>query len=404
MSKVSKREEGKAVSLFPAPISLPYFRTVTAALALHESQPGPRTLAALHRRVKASAAKRPGIYELLDPTGAVIYVGKSRDLRQRLLSYFTAPWPESKSARLIRCAADLRWRYLPSEFAALLEELRRIQEVKPLYNVHGNRYRASLAFVKVTAGKAPRLVVTESAREVTARYYGPFRGRAQALRGVRTLADLLGLRDCADRIPMVFEDQQSLFDQPLSPLCIRHELGTCLAPCAARVTASRYGVAVRAAAEFLEGRATHPLGVVLDRMQHAAAARQFERAAAWRGRLDELVWLFGAVARLRAAVEALSFVYSVRDESGEGDDRVYLIRRGTIRATAPLPRSPLEREAFARVVRDCTADPEPAPAARTGREMSQLLLLMHWFRTHPEAYEDTSPYERWTHVQGASLQ
>lgn len=335
------------------------------------------------------------MYELLDATGAVIYVGKAKDLRQRLLSYFSAPWPESRSARLIRCAANLRWRYLPSEFAALLEELRRIQELKPVYNVHGNRYRASLVFVKVTAGPAPRLLVTEGTRDATARYYGPFRGRAQAERGVRTLADLLGLRDCAERLPMLFSDQASLFDQPLSPLCIRHDLGTCLAPCAARVSASRYRLAVGAALDFFEGRSARPLDVALDRMLEAAAARQFERASAWRGRLDELVWLFGAVARLRAAIESLTFVYAVRDESGGGDDRVYLVRRGTLRAEAPWPRTPLERQAFAAVVREHAGNRDPEPAARTGRDMSQLLLLMHWFRTHPEAYENTSPLERW---------
>jgi excinuclease ABC subunit C len=81
--------------------------------------------------VKATAPKLPGVYELIDAAGTVIYVGKARSLRARLLSYFTAPWPESKGARLIRCAAELRWRVLPSEFAALLEEQRRIQELRP---------------------------------------------------------------------------------------------------------------------------------------------------------------------------------------------------------------------------------------------------------------------------------
>ncbi len=365
-----------------------------SALALQDLRPSPATRAALRRRVRAEAARRPGIYEFLDAAGAVIYVGKAKDLRQRLLSYFTAPWPESKSAQLIRCAADVRWRYLPTEFAALLEELRRIQELKPLYNVHGHRYRATLAFVKLTAAPAPKLVVTDGTRDPAARYFGPFRGRAQTARGVRTLADLLGLRDCAERLPMVFADQPSLFEQARAPLCIRHELGTCLGPCAAKVGATRYARAVAGASDFLEGRTAHPLDLVLDRMADAAAAQAFECAAAWRGRLDELTWLFAAVARLRAAVEALTFVYTLRDQGGGSDDRAYVIHRGVVRAEAPWPRTPLEREAFAALVRQ-HAQPEPAPVARSGREMAQLLLVMHWFRTHAEAYEHASAFARW---------
>ncbi len=367
-----------------------------SALALQVTPTGPAVLAALHRRVKATAPKLPGVYEFLDPAGTVVYVGKAKSLRTRLLSYFTAPWPESKSARLVRGAAELRWRVLPSEFAALLEELRLIQELRPAYNVRGTRYRASIAFIKVTGQKAARLTVTESARDPGALYYGPFRGRGPTLAAVRTLADLLGLRDCADRVPMVFADQPSLFDAPLQAACIRHELGTCLGPCAARVSADRYAEATRAALDFLDGRSAHPFDRALDVMADASAAEAYERAALWRTKFEELTWLFAAVARLRAAVDGLSFVYAVDDKAGNGDDRVYLVRHGVVKAEAARPRTPIERDAFAATVRRETQDQGPAPAARGGREMAQLLLVMSWFRNNPDEYERTSPFARWT--------
>jgi excinuclease ABC subunit C len=131
-------------------------------------------------------------------------------------------------------------------------------------------------------------------------------------------------------------------------------------------------------------------------MTDAAQAQEFERAAHWRERFDELTWLFGALARLRAAVEGLSFVYEVKAESGAGDDRVYLVRHGTIRAEAAQPRTPIEREAFAESVRRSMQGALPAPAARSGAEMQQLLLVMSWFRRYPEQYDQTSPYARWT--------
>lgn len=369
---------------------------MSAPTLLQEIIPAPQTLAALKRRVQANAPKRPGVYEFLGAAGEVVYVGKAKSLRQRLLSYFSAP-TSSKSNQLIRCAEGIRWRYLPSEFAAIIEELRLIQTLRPRYNARGQpTSRAALTFVKLTAAPASRLVVTDRPRDPAALYYGPFRGRAQTTEALRVLADLLGLRDCADRTPMRFADQPSFFDQPLVPLCIRHELGHCLGPCAAKVGADRYGRAVLAAQDFLEGRAAHPLDVVLDHMADAASARAFERATHWRGRFETLTGLFASVARLRAAVDGLSFVFTVKDESGNGEDRVYIIRRGTLRGFAALPRTPIESEAFAAMVRQHTQDPEPAPVARTGVEMSQLLLVMSWFRQHPEDYEHTSAYTRWT--------
>ena len=365
------------------------------ALALHDSTASPRTLAELKRRVMSSAAKQPGIYEFLDQAGGTIYVGKAKDLRTRLLSYFSAPWPGSKGAKLIRCAADIRFRYVPSEFAALLEEQRMIASLRPPYNVAGISYRSQLAFIKVTGGAAPRLVVSESARDSGSLYYGPFRGRTATTAAVRTLVDLLGLRDCAEKQPMRFADQPSLFDAPVPPACIRFDLGTCLGPCAARCSSATYELAAAVARDFLEGRGAGPMDRVLDTMATAADEREFERATLWRGKFDQLTWLFGALARLRAAIEGLSFVYSVPDESGGGKDRLYCIRHGVVKAEVVPPTTPIERAAFAETARRLSVDAGPAPAAHNGTEMTQLLLVMSWFRRNPAEYERTSPFRRW---------
>jgi hypothetical protein len=152
---------------------------------------------------------------------------------------------------------------------------------------------------------------------------------------------------------------------------------------------------VRTAVDFLEGRTAGPIGKVLDQMADAAERADFERAALWLEKLEALEWLFSAVARLATALEALSFVYVVRDVTGHRDDRAYLIRRGLVLAEAPLPCTPIERLAFASSVERHTAMPAPALAARTATEMDQLLLVTSWFRQHPEAFEATSPYAGW---------
>jgi len=374
-----------------------------SALALDLSDAAP-PLERLRAVVRAEAPKRPGVYVFADPHGRVVYVGKAKNLRQRLLSYFTAPYPESKSAQLIRCVTHIRWRPLPSEFAALLEEQRLIKSMRPAYNVVGTDTRAALAFVKLTAAPAPKLALTDEPRDAKALYYGPFRGRAQTGDAVRALSDLLKLRDCAQALPMRFADQASLFEAPPpTPVrgvasgarCMRHDLGTCLGPCAALVSAERYHQAARSAEDFLEGRSAHPLDVVLDEMAAAARAHEFERAAAWKRKFEVLEWFFSAVSRLRAAIEGLSFVYEVKDTAGGKDDRVYLVKHGVVKAEAPWPLTPLERQAFAKEVEVHALDPGPAPAARTAREMDQVLLIMSWFRQHPAEYAHTGPFARW---------
>ncbi len=371
------------------------------ALQLEEQLP---PLERLRATVRADAPKTPGVYVFADPHGRVVYVGKAKNLRQRLLSYFTAPYPESKSAQLIRCATHIRWRPLPTEFAALIEEQRLIKSLRPAYNVVGTETRAATLFIKLTGGPAPKLALTDEPRDAKAMYYGPFRGRGMTGEAVRALTDLLKLRDCNQALPMYFADQASLFEAPKQqPVrsaasgarCMRYDLGTCLGPCAGLVTADRYEEATRRAADFLEGRSAHPLDVVLDQMADATKAREFERAAHWKEKFEALEWFFGAVSRLRAAIEGLSFVYQVKDASGGKDDRVYLVKHGVVRAEAPWPRTPLEKQAFAQQVEQLALNPEPAPAARTAREMDQLLLVMSWFRQHPQEYEHATSFAKW---------
>src|SRR5690349_15648765 len=91
-------------------------------------------VAAMRAHVRASAKDRPGVYRWLSPEGEVVYVGKSKKLRTRLLSYFRCG-SEEKGSRIVREAATIEWEYTPSEFAALLEELRLIKRYRPRLNV-----------------------------------------------------------------------------------------------------------------------------------------------------------------------------------------------------------------------------------------------------------------------------
>ena len=109
----------------------------------------------LHGRVRALAENRPAVYRMFDGTGRVLYVGKAKRLRTRLLAYFRATYPDDKAARILYAASEIRWDYVPSEFAAYLGELRQIRKYRPHFNYKGNHTRRSV-LIKIAGGPAPR--------------------------------------------------------------------------------------------------------------------------------------------------------------------------------------------------------------------------------------------------------
>jgi excinuclease UvrABC nuclease subunit len=100
----------------------------------------------MRAHVRAHAHDRPGVYRMLSQDGEVVYVGKSKRIRTRLLSYFRCAFPEEKGARIVREAIRIEWEYTPSEFAALLEELRLIKRFRPGLNVAMKRDERHFAF------------------------------------------------------------------------------------------------------------------------------------------------------------------------------------------------------------------------------------------------------------------
>jgi len=349
-------------------------------------------LGALRERVRLLAENRPAVYRMLDPAGRVLYVGKAKRLRARLMTYFRASFPDDKAARILHAAGDITWDYVHSDFAACLGELRQIREWRPPFNVAMNRTRRAV-FVKILDSPAPKVYQGATIGASDGRVYGPYRSRARVTEGLRVLNDLLGLRDCEARMPIVFADQGDLFTAETQAACHRHELGQCSGPCAGLVGEADYRRRVETAAAFLEGRTVQPIDRAILAMQRAAAAQDYERAARLRERYEHLEWLLAASVRSRAAVDLLTFVY--RDPGEFGDDRAYVVRRGTVRACFPYPTTPIEEIAFASVVREELAREEPGTGPLPLEAIDELLLLMSWFRSHPDALKRTTPLEDW---------
>lgn len=342
--------------------------------------------------VKKQAEDRPGVYRMVSENGEVVYVGKSKRVRSRLLSYFRAVFPDEKGARIVREASSIEWSYVPSEFAALLEELRLIKRLRPRFNFQLKRDARNYAFVAITREPAPRLTVlrgTGSRGESVV--YGPFTGALWLREALRELSDALGLRDCTHDRRMKYSDQQEIFTiPPRTPGCIRFEIGKCLGPCIAAASARAYRERVREARAFLDGTSDGPIDRLATSMKDASERLEFERAGVLRDKRQRLEDLRDRFDRMRFAAESLTFAYRV--EGVDGDDRVYLIRRGVVRADLPAPKSSEDERALKAAVKRVAAD-IPVTTARSipQHEVDELLVIAAWFKAHPSEMERATP-------------
>jgi excinuclease ABC subunit C len=200
---------------------------------------------------------------------------------------------------------------------------------------------------------------------------------------VRELNDALGLRDCRLDQPMHFADQPELFQIfPRTPGCIRHEIRKCLGPCVGGCTAREYDERVRLVRAFLDGADDGPMDALRVDMQAASDQLDFERAAVLRDKLQRLESLREQFIRFRFAIETLSFVYTVPGH--DGDDRVYLIRRGRVRSEHTMPRSEQDRVRLLEMVEDVFNPTDRDSAQVPAHEIDELLLLSSWFRRFPD--------------------
>jgi excinuclease ABC subunit C len=340
-------------------------------------------IAAMRQFVKSDAKDRPGTYRMLSSTGEVVYVGKSKRVRTRLLSYFRCAYPEEKGARILREAEAIDWEYTPSEFAALLQELRLIKKFRPRLNVQMKRDGLHYAFIKLTKSPAPKLTVVRGAStDVASVYYGPFVGAQRISEALRELSDALMLRDCKTEMKMHFSDQQELFQlMPRTPGCIRYEINKCLGPCVGGCSVSEYDERVALARAFLDGANDGPMEMLKTQMEIASERLEFERAASFRDKLNRLEVLREQFGRLRFAVENLSFVYTVKGQ--EGPDKVYLVKRGVVRAELEKPKSTWQRQKMKQLVDDIFGVKEKPSTSVPTHEIDELLLLSSWFKRFP---------------------
>jgi excinuclease ABC subunit C len=341
----------------------------------------------LRLAVRRESPRSPGIYAMLDARGEIIYVGKAKNLRTRLLSYFRPGSRPPKAIHILRDAHALVWEQAADEFAALLRELELIRRFKPHFNVQGQPRRMRRLYVCVGRHPAPYVFLASRPPSTAFEVFGPVSGGRLAGEAVRRLNDCYRLRDCSQAQEMVFApspgqlEQGDLFPVVLTPGCLRLEIGTCLGPCAAACSREQYQRNVDTVLSFLRGEdlSHHDscLETLQRRMEEAAAAMQFERAASLRDQVTAIGWLHDRLGRLRRAMTH-SLIYPVRGYGGT--ELWYLIERG--RVLAVLPRPADASEAVERIEAEFFT-PRNSASPLTPDDLAYVFLVDSWFRLHP---------------------
>ena len=368
----------------------------TTRLHVRPPQSTPAQRKALRERVRAECANQPGVYRMIGPTGAVLYVGQSRKLRTRLLSYFRAKGRRNKAARILRHAFTLEWEYTNTEFGALLRELRLIKQHRPHFNSMMVTDDWPRAYVALTGGQVPGLrVVPRSDDPSAVALFGPFR-RVSALReAVRALADATGLRDCSleesadsaralalwfagDTLSPGNAPRRKTNARTRAPGCLRHDLGSCAGPCIGAGEGAAYRAQAAMVRAFLEGQSDAPVAALTRAMQDASMAMEFERAGVLRDRLERVSWLHQRVQHFHANMDRLTFRYHA--DGADGRSWVYLIRRGTVRAEVATPTCDDEHQQLNALATRVFDGPDPSGADIPMHDLDEFYLVASWFR------------------------
>ncbi len=333
--------------------------------------------------MRRDCPRLPGVYGMVDASGELIYVGKAKDLRARLLSYFRPRSRDPKAGRILKNTRTLAWEVAPSEFAALLRELELIQRWQPRFNVQGQPLHRRRVYVCVGRRPAATVFLARQPPRTALAHFGSVPAGFKAQEAVRRLNDWFRLRDCPQAQTMTFADQPELFALPLAAGCIRHEIGNCLGPCAAACSRDDYEANVRAVLAFLGGEDDSPLGTIEREMTAASASLAFERAAALRDKLDTMTWLCERLRRVREA-SRYSFVYPVR-----GHDEAewwYLIHGGRVCAVVPAPQEEASRAEVTKLLERVYQREKALPGVS---EIDGVLLVAAWFRRHEDERQRT---------------
>lgn len=224
----------------------------------------------------ATCSGRPGVYRMFDGGGRLLYVGKARNLKKRLASYFRKTGLAPKTSALVGHIAQVETTITANETEALLLEQTLIKEWRPPYNIL-LRDDKSYPYVYLSEGEFPRLSIHRGAKKGKGRYFGPYPSAGAIRESLSLLQKTFQVRQCED----------SYYKNRARP-CLQYQIKRCKAPCVRAVEAQEYAEDVRHSIMFLEGRSHQLTNELSETMEQAAMNLDFEKAAELRDQIAVL--------------------------------------------------------------------------------------------------------------------
>ena len=225
-----------------------------------------------------SLPQTPGVYIMKNESDEIIYVGKSKKLKNRVTSYFTGNNHTVKTARMVSLVRDFDYIVCNTEIEALTLENVLIKKHSPKYNIKLKDAK-SYPYIKVTSDIYPRLFVTRDRKSDKSRYFGPYQGASSAHSALETVVRIFALPTCKRSFPKDIGKERP---------CIYRDMGRCIAPCTGNISAEEFRATVKCAEWVLDGNIKGTREMLEGEMIDAAEKLQFERAASLRDSINAL--------------------------------------------------------------------------------------------------------------------
>ncbi|MGI9482289.1 MAG: excinuclease ABC subunit UvrC [Hyphomicrobiales bacterium] len=259
---------------------------------------------------------KPGVYRMLNEAGDVLYVGKARNLKKRVLNYTRLAGHTSRIARMILQTASMEFITTASEAEALLLEANLIKKLRPRFNVL-LRDDKSFPYILIARNhQIAQIRKHRGARSYKGEYFGPFASAGAVNRTINALQKAFLLRSCSD----------SVYENRTRP-CLLYQIKRCAAPCTGEISEDGYNALVDDALDFLSGRSQRVKDTLARQMEKAAEALEFEQAARYRDRISALSHVQSHQGINPQSVTDAD-VFAIADEGGQSCIQVFFFRSG----------------------------------------------------------------------------
>src|SRR5437660_3009267 len=262
------------------------------------------------------APASPGVYRMIDARSEVLYVGKAKNIKKRILAYRRPQAHPARIMRMIAATATIEFVSTTTETEALLLEANLIKRLRPRFNVL-LRDDKSFPYILITAGETPPMIMKHrGARTKPGEYYGPFASAQAVHRTITALERAFLIRSCTDTV----------YESRTRP-CLLHQIKRCSAPCTGEISHTDYAELVREAKSFLSGKSRAVKEELATEMEKASGALDFERAAIYRDRLAALSAVQSRQGINPRTVEEAD-VFAVHQQGGYSCVEVFFFRTG----------------------------------------------------------------------------